>query len=110
MRYSSGMTCARCGAEVATTAGPWCVDCERLYDTWIRRHATDIIWQAFLGAGIAMVVGLGGPLIGLGPLCGIIGVLCGAATSLGVRQWSKGRRRRQYLATSLPRAYLPERT
>lgn len=57
-----------------------------------------------------MVVALGAPVLGLSPLLGIAGVLVGTATFLGVRSVSKRRRRRQFLAGALPRAYLPPRT
>jgi Flp pilus assembly protein TadB len=103
------MTCGRCAAEDVTASG-WCVDCERLCDEWNRQHAADIIWQAFTGAGIAMVFALGAPLLGLSMLLGIAGVLLGAGTSVGLRLWTKRRRRQQFLATSMPRAYLPAKT
>lgn len=103
------MPCVRCAAEPVTASG-WCADCERQHDTWSRQHAADIVWQAFIGAGIAMTVALGAPLLGLSPLLGIGGVLVGFGSFLGVRRWGKQRRRRQFLATSLPRAYLPSKT
>ena len=102
------MSCTRCGAAEDTPTG-WCTDCENQHDTWTRQHATDILWQAGSGAGIAMLVGLGAPLVGLSPLLGIAGVLVGATTFVGLRMWGTRRRRRQFLATALPRAYLPER-
>jgi Flp pilus assembly protein TadB len=102
------MACARCGAEPVTASG-WCADCERQHDAWSRQHAADILWQAFTGAGIAMVVALGGLLLGLSPLLGILGVLLGTGTFVGLRAWSKARRRRQFQAGVLPRAYLPSR-
>src|SRR5829696_414640 len=98
-----GMSCPRCAAD----APGWCVDCERLYDAWIRRYAADILWQTGTGALVAMIVGLGAPLLGLSPIFGIAGVLVGAATALGLRVAGNARRRRQFLTSSLPRAYLP---
>ena len=103
------MPCVRCAAEEVTASG-WCVDCERLLDSWGRQHAADIIWQAFTGAGIAMAFALGAPLLGLSTLLGIVGVLIGTGTFLGLRRWSKRRRRQQFLATSIPRAYVPAKT
>ena len=103
------MPCARCAAESVTPSG-WCADCESQCDTWSRQYAADIIWQSFTGAIVAMVIGLGAPLLGLSPLLGIAGVLVGTGTFLGVRSWGKRRRRRQFLATSIPRAYLPSKT
>jgi Flp pilus assembly protein TadB len=103
------MTCERCGAEL-TRPGRWCADCERQYDTWSRQYAADIIWQAFSGAGLAMLVALGLPILGVSPIVGVAGVLAGLGTFLSLRTWSKRRRRTQFLATSLPRAYLPSKT
>jgi len=92
------------------TASGWCAECERQHDAWSRQYAADIIWQAFIGAGIAMAVGLGAPLLGLSPLLGIGGVLVGFGTFLGTRRWNTRRRRRQFLVAALPRAYLPSKT
>ena len=103
------MPCARCAAEPVTPSG-WCADCDRQHDAWSRQHAADIIWQAFTGAGIAMVFALGAPLVGLSLLFGIVGVLVGTGTFLGLRAWNKGRRRQQFLTNALPRAYLPTKT
>jgi len=97
------MPCPRCAADTPS----WCVDCERQFDTWVRQHASDILWQTGTGALIAMIVGLGAPLIGLSPILGIAGVLVGFTTFLGLRGWGNARRRRQFLTDSLPRAYLP---
>ena len=102
---ASGMACPRCGADAPT----WCKACERLYDTWSRQHATDILWQTGVGAGIAMLIGLGAPFLGFTPIFGIIGVLTGFTTFLSLRAWSNRRRRQQYLTTGVPRAYLPGR-
>ena len=100
------MSCVRCAAEKVTHTG-WCAECERLHDTWSRRYASDILWQAGIGACVAMAVGLGAPVIGLSPLLGIAGVLAGLGTFIGARVWGTRWRRRQFLETSLPRAYLP---
>ena len=35
------MACPRCDGE--TPDRRWCIDCERAYDTWSRRHASDIL-------------------------------------------------------------------
>ena len=119
------MQCPRCGdandrheeklnrlirAEDTRIATPWCTDCETQYDSWVRQHAADIIWQTGLGAIVAMIIGLGLPLLGLEPIIGIVGVLVGFGTFIGLRQWGKARRRRQFLADGLPRAYLPSKT
>lgn len=81
-----------------------------MYDTWSRKHATDILWQTGTGAFVAMIVGLGAPLLGLTPLLGIAGVLVGFGTFIGLRKWSNVRRRQQFLTASVPRAYLPGHT
>ena len=99
------MPCARCAADEVTATG-WCAACEDQHDRWSRQHAADIIWQAFTGAIVAMVFGLGAPLLGLSPLVGIAGVLAGVATFAGVRRVTTHRRRRQFQAGVLPRAYL----
>ncbi|HVV83637.1 MAG TPA: hypothetical protein VHE35_11240 [Kofleriaceae bacterium] len=99
------MPCERCAAGEVTATG-WCAACEQQYDTWQRRHAADIIWQAFSGAIVAMVIALGGLLLGLGPLVAIAGVLVGAGTFVSARTWGKRHRRRQFQAGTLPRAYL----
>lgn len=104
------MRCPRCAAEHAGSASQWCADCEALYDAWVRQHAADIIWQTFAGAGIAMVIGLGLPVLGLPTLLGTVGVLIGFGAFRGLRAWNTRRRRRQFLAGSLPRAYLPDRS
>ncbi len=100
------MGCPRCGAEQVIASG-WCRDCDVLHDTWVRQYAADILWQTGLGALVAMIIGLGLPLLGLEPIIGIAGVLVGTGTFLGLRVWGKARRRRQFLEASVPRAYLP---
>ena len=92
------------------TSAPWCTDCERLYDTWVRKHAADILWQTGLGAVVAMLIGLGLPLLGVEPVIATTGVLAGFGTFLGMRRWGKKRRRQQFLTAALPRAYLPSKT
>jgi hypothetical protein len=115
------MQCPRCAAEMdkpgarapgppGAPPAPWCRACERQYDTWVRKHAADIIWQTGVGAIVAMLIGLGLPLLGLEPIIGIAGVLVGFSTFLGLRHWGKHRRRRQFLTDALPRAYLPSKT
>jgi hypothetical protein len=99
------VSCGRCNADENTATG-WCAECERQHDVWSRQHAADIIWQAFSGAIVAMLIALGALLAGLGPIVGIGGVLAGVGTFVGVRRLSNRRRRRQFQAGILPRAYL----
>lgn len=101
------MTCRRCAATTQLAPSGWCRDCEGAYDGWSRQHAADILWQTGCGAGLAMIVGLGGLVLGFSPIVAIGGVLAGASTFLGLRRWGLRRRRAQYLETSVPRAYLP---
>ncbi len=105
------MECPRCAATVETP-GPtgWCRDCELQYDTWSRQHATDILWQTGLGAFVAMLIGLGLPLLGVDMVVATAGVLVGFSTFLGLRSWGKKMRRRQFLTSALPRAYLTSKT
>ena len=103
------MSCRRCGAEPVLANG-WCRECESLYDAWVRQYASDIVWQTGIGAIVAMVIGLGLPLLGIEPLIAAAGVLVGFGTFMGLRTWGKARRRRQYLQGQLPRAYLPRKT
>ena len=101
---------ARAPGPPGAPPAPWCRACEQQYDTWVRKHAADIIWQTGIGAIVAMLIGLGLPLLGLEPIVGIAGVLVGFTTFMSLRQWGKWRRRRQFLADALPRAYLPSKT
>lgn len=101
------MQCPRCGATTELATNGWCRACEGAYDTWSRQHAADILWQTGSGASVAMIIGLGGLVLGASPVFAIAGVLAGASTFIGLRLWGLRRRRRQYLATSVPRAYLP---
>jgi hypothetical protein len=101
------MRCPRCAATDDLAPNGWCRACEGSYDTWSRQHAADIVWQTGTGAVIAMIIGLGGLVLGASPVVAIAGVLAGASTFIGLRRWGLRHRRGQYLATSVPRAYLP---
>ena len=99
-------TCARCSGE-SDPGAKWCKDCELLYDRWVRRHATDIVWQALSGTVIVSAVGLGLPLLGFGSLIAATGALAGFGTIFGLSRLTRRRRRKQFLQAPLPRAYLP---
>ncbi|HET9987621.1 MAG TPA: hypothetical protein VFQ65_03860 [Kofleriaceae bacterium] len=102
------MACARCEKDVATRRGKWCEDCERDYDTWIRRHATDIVWVVLGGGFVLGAAGMALPMLGAGVLAAAGGALAGWATILVSAKLNARRRRRQFLAgDALPRAYLP---
>jgi hypothetical protein len=100
-------TCQRCHSSADATASAWCKDCERLYDGWSRRHATDIVWQAMVGTVIVSGVGLGLPVLGVGTLVAAAGAFAGFGAILGLSRLTRRRRRRQFLQAPLPRAYLP---
>jgi hypothetical protein len=88
-------------------APTWCRDCELLYDAWVRRHATDIIWQAMLGTLVIAAIGIGLPLLGVGSLIAAVGAFAGFGTLFGLARMTRRRRRQQFLQAPLPRAYLP---
>jgi hypothetical protein len=100
-------TCARCAAATDAPASKWCKDCELLFDGWVRRHATDIVWQALVGTVIVSAVGVGLPLLGVGSLVAAAGAFAGFGTLFGLARLTRRRRRRQFLQAPLPRAYLP---
>jgi hypothetical protein len=102
------MSCPRCASDAPPTKSGWCGECERAYDTWVRRHATDIIWAVMGGGCVIAFLGLGLPLLGLGSLVGATAAFAGSGTILGLYRLIQRRRRRQFLAgVALPRAYLP---
>jgi Flp pilus assembly protein TadB len=109
------MSCQRCGAEIPAR-GPrapkgatktWCKACEGLYDGWVRRHATDVVWQALLAGVVVAVMGLGLPLLGVDSLIAASGAFAGFGTLYGLNRATRRKRRQQFLQTALPRAYLP---
>ncbi len=105
------MSCPRCqeSAPAADASGGprWCAACERAYDAWSRRHASDIIGPALVGMVLISVVGLGLPLLGAGYLAGTAGVFAGFGALVGLQRLNRRRRRKQFELASLPRAYLP---
>jgi len=102
------MACARCQADVDTQRGAWCAECETAYDTWVRRHAADIVW-AVMGGGIVLAgVGMLLPLFGVEWIVSASAAFFGWGTIFAIYRATKRRRRKQFLAgASLPRAYLP---
>ena len=79
-----------------------------LYDTWVRRHATDIVWQAMVGTVIITGIGLGLPILGVGTLVAAAGAFAGFGAMMGLSRLTRRRRRQQFLQAPLPRAYLAE--
>lgn len=122
------MVCPRCQAEVedpgdappeptAAAMRPvgldylaptqWCAGCERDYDAWSRRHATDVMWCALSGTIVVAAIALGIPLLGAPMLVATAGIFAGFATVFAVHRWNRRRRRAQFLRQGgLPRAYL----
>jgi hypothetical protein len=105
------MACARCGSADPPVDRAWCVDCERAYDAWSRRYASDVVWEALSGTAIVAFVGMGLPLLGVSSLVAVSGVFAAFGTFIGLHRLNARRRRRQYLrAGAMPRAYLPSKT
>jgi len=101
------MACARCDAELDDERR-WCVDCERDYDTWSRRNASDIIWSTLGGMVVIVTAAMVVPLLGVPWLFATTGVFAGFGTLLGLHRWNRRRRRGQFLrGAAIPRAYLP---
>lgn len=100
------MACPRCDA--ASTDDRWCVECEHAYDTWSRRHASDIIWSLMAGTAIVSTTAIALPLLGLDWVVAALGVFTGFGTLYGLHRVNRRRRRRQFLrGAAMPRAYLP---
>lgn len=80
-----------------------------MFDGWARRHATDIVWQALVGTVVLCTIAIGLPLLGIGPLVAAAGAFAGFGVLYGLARLTRRYRRRQFLQTALPRAYLPPR-
>jgi hypothetical protein len=104
------MRCTRCNADGETSKQGWCRACETAYDTWVRRHASDIVWPVLAGMVIITTAGMILPALGLGSVIATTGVFAGFGTLLGLQRLGQRRRRRQFLQAPLPRAYLPSKT
>ena len=101
------MACPKCTAE--TTDDRWCADCERAYDTWSRRHATDIIWSLMAGMVIVTSTAIALPMLGVDWIVASVGVFTGFGTLVGLHRANRRRRRRQFLrGAAMPRAYLTD--
>ena len=104
------MSCTRCNGDVTTSKRGWCRDCELEFDTWVRRHASDIIGPVLAGMVILSAIALGLPLLGAGYVVATTGVFAGFGTLVGLQRLNARRRRKQFQLASLPRAYLPSKT
>jgi hypothetical protein len=102
------MACPRCATEADLVKTGWCRACENAYDSWVRRHAADIIWVVMGGGVVIAVLGLGLPWLGVGSIVGGAAAFAGFGTIWSLQRLNDRRRRRQFLrGIALPRAYLP---
>ena len=101
------MTCPRCASADVPPKKKWCAECEKQFDSWVRRHASDIVWQALSGTVVISAIGLGLPILGVGWVVAAFGAFGAFGTIFALSRVTRRLRRRQFLATSLPRAYLP---
>jgi len=99
------MICPRCKAEHAGKR--WCAACELEYDGWVRQYATDMIGPALGAMVVVLVCAMGLPILGVSTLVAAGGAAGGFATLAGITRLNMRRRRRQFLKSPLPRAYLP---
>src|SRR5262245_25722424 len=109
-RYSARVACPHCAIEENLLASGWCRDCERAFGIWGRRYATDIVSTVLVGMAIVLVGGMGLPLLGLGWVASASSIFVSFGAMVGLYQFHDRRRRRQFLESRLPRAYLPSRT
>jgi len=102
------MPCARCNHDEPLGRSGWCATCERDFDTWSRRHATDILW-ALLGGGLVVATAaVVLPLLGVTWIVSATGIFAGFGTIVSVYTLTRKRRRKQFLrGAAMPRAYLP---
>lgn len=104
------MACVRCGTEEYVLASGWCRDCERAFGIWCRRYASDIISTVLVGMSIVLIGGMGLPLLGVGWLVSACSIFVSFGAMVGLYRFHDRRRRRQFLHSALPRAYLTSRT
>jgi hypothetical protein len=99
--------CPKCSTETADDR--WCAECERAYDTWSRRHATDIIWSLMAGMVIVTSTAIALPMLGIDWIVAGFGVFTGFGALVGLHRTNRRRRRRQFLrGAAVPRAYLTD--
>ncbi len=104
------MKCVRCKTETTGKHG-WCPACDREFDAWSRRHASDIIYSVLGAMVVVLTISLGLPLLGAPTVIATAGIFGGFGALLGIQRLSRNRRRRQFLSgAGIPRAYLPDRT
>lgn len=64
------------------------------------------VWQLGAAGGLAIGLGALGVLAGT-PIIALGALLLGPAAFAGLRTWNRTRRKTQFLASAMPRAYLP---
>lgn len=104
------MACPHCAIEENLLASGWCRDCERAFGIWGRRYATDMISTVLVGMAIVLVGGMGLPLLGFNWLASAASIFGAFGAMVALYRFHDRRRRRQYLESRLPRAYLTSRT
>lgn len=104
------MPCVRCNEAEAVGPIGWCATCDREYDSWVRRYASDLIGPLLAAMTIVSLAGMVMPLLGFNWLFATTGVFGGFGTLYGLTKVNQRRRRRQFLRGALPRAYLASRT
>jgi hypothetical protein len=104
------MPCPHCEIDENLLASGWCRDCERAFGIWGRRYATDMISTVLVGMAIVLVGGMGLPLLGLNWLVSASSIFVSFGAMVGLYRFHDRRRRRQFLDSRLPRAYLTSRT
>jgi len=104
------MPCERCTRDAPLNKAGWCAECDRAYDGWVRQYAADIIWPLMLGMTILTAVAMLAPMLGVNALIMAAGAGAGVGTFYGLTRYNQRRRRRQFLSSSVPRAYLRSKT
>ena len=105
------MPCVRCEQDAPLNPKGWCAACDRAYDSWVRRYATDVIWPSLVGMVLVAGIGMGIPLLGISYLVALSGIFVGGGAIAGLYVLNAKRRRKQFLLSGpLPRAYLPTKT
>lgn len=104
------MPCPHCAIEDNLLASGWCRDCERAFGIWGRRYATDIVSTVLVGMTIVLIGGMVLPLLGFSWLVSASSIFVSFGAMVALYQFHDRRRRRQFLDSRLPRAYLTSRT
>jgi hypothetical protein len=104
------MPCERCSRDAPLNKAGWCAACDRVYDGWVRQYAADVIWPLMLGMTVLTSIAMLAPMLGVNALVMAAGAGAGVGTFYGLTRYNQRRRRRQFLSSSVPRAYLRSKT